>query len=98
MAKTWRKGHFGLEDFPSIYTSLEDLLTSFNDNLSGNYTDRNQPSDPSYSNLSDSSITFTNVSSVSNPTFNDISDVANPTFNDVSDPSNPNYNDIGRST
>tara|TARA_R100000808_G_C2155217_1_gene167128 strand:+ start:14314 stop:14610 length:297 start_codon:yes stop_codon:yes gene_type:complete len=98
MAKTWRKGHFGLENFQSIYTALDDLLTSFNDNLSGNFTDRNQPSDPSYTNISDSSTTFTDVSAVGNPTFTDISDVSNPTFTDISEPSDPNYNDIGRST
>lgn len=98
MAKTWRKGHFGVESFTSVYTALDDLLTSFNDNLSANFTDRNQPSNPTFSNISDSTTNFSDVSDVSNPTFSDVSDVSNPTFSDISDVSNPNYNDIGRST
>ena len=84
MAKTWRKGEFGLESFDNIYVSFDSLSARFDDNMSGDYSDVNIPSDAS----------FSDVNIPSDASFTDVSIPSDASYIDQSQPSDPTYGDI----
>ena len=73
MARTWRKGHFGLSTLDGVNTAFDLLFQSFNDDLTANYSDTNIPSDAS----------FSDVAIPTDASFNDQSQPSDPTYEDI---------------
>ena len=95
MANTWRKGHFGLTLLSGVNRRFDELSVHFDDNLDGNYIDRDITADETFSVVTKSIPTYVNVNIPSDTADVDVPITADASYTAVEESDEPIYDNIG---
>ena len=95
MANTWRKGHFGLTLLSGVNRQFDELSVHFNDNLDGNYIDRDITADETFSAVTKSIPTYVSINIPSDTADVDVPIAVDASYIAVEESDEPIYDNIG---